>query len=86
MISYQWDSQHTIVQVKDKLRSAGFNVWIDIEEMRGSTLESMASAVESCSVFLMAISRKYFESPNCRAGKPGDITHVKFFDALVNWF
>ncbi|XP_078359598.1 uncharacterized protein LOC144644064 isoform X1 [Oculina patagonica] len=67
MISYQWDCQDTIVQVKDKLRSAGFNVWIDIEEMKGSTLESMASAVECCTVFLMAISRKYFESPNCRA-------------------
>ena len=70
MISYQWDSQETIVQVKDKLRSAGFDVWIDIEEMSGSTLESMASAVECCTFFLMAISRKYFESPNCRAGKP----------------
>jgi len=56
--------------VNDKLRSAGFNVWIDVDEMRGSTLESMASAVEHCTVFLMAISRKYFESPNCRAGKP----------------
>ena len=69
MISYQWDCQDTIIQVKDKLRSAGFNVWIDVEEMRGSTLESMASAVEHCTVFVMAISRKYFESPNCRAGK-----------------
>lgn len=70
MISYQWDCQDTIIQVNDKLRSAGFNVWIDVDEMRGSTLESMASAVEHCTVFLMAISRKYFESPNCRAGKP----------------
>jgi len=70
MISYQWDCQDTIIHLKDKLRSAGFNVWIDVEEMRGSTLESMAFAVEHCNVFLMAISRKYFESPNCRAGKP----------------
>lgn len=67
MISYQWDCQDTIIQVKDKLRSVGFNVWIDVEEMSGSTLETMASAVEHCTVFLMAISRKYFESPNCRA-------------------
>lgn len=70
MISYQWDCQDTIIQVKDELRSVGFNVWIDVEEMSGSTLETMASAVEHCTVFLMAISRKYFESPNCRAGKP----------------
>lgn len=69
MISYQWDSQSTMLQIRDKLRSAGFTVWIDVENMSGSTLESMAAAVENCSVFLMAISRKYFESPNCRSGK-----------------
>lgn len=69
MISYHWDSQPTMLQIRDKLRSAGFTVWIDVENMSGSTLESMAAAVENCSVFLMAISRKYFESPNCRSGK-----------------
>lgn len=72
MISYQWDSQSTMLQIRDKLRSAGFTVWIDVENMSGSTLESMAAAVENCSVFLMAISRKYFESPNCRSGKKGE--------------
>ena len=69
MISYQWDSQSTMLQIRDKLRSAGFTVWIDVENMSGSTLESMAAAVENCSVFLMAISRKYLESPNLRSGK-----------------
>ena len=69
MISYQWDSQPTVLMVSEKLRSAGFSLWIDVENMSGSTLESMASAVENCSVFLMAISQKYLESPNCRSGK-----------------
>ena len=78
MISYQWDCQDTIIQVKEKLRSVGFNVWIDVEEMTGSTLETMASAVEHCTFFLMAISRKYFESPNCRAGKPSEAIHTSW--------
>ena len=69
MISYQWNSQDTVLKVKDRLRAVGFTVWIDVEDMKGSTLESMASAVENCSVFLMAISQKYLESPNCRSGK-----------------
>ena len=69
MISYQWDCQEIILRVKDELRSAGFNVWIDVEKIEGSTLQSMASAVENCAVFVMAVSRKYFESPNCRSGK-----------------
>lgn len=67
MISYQWDCQEIILRVKDELRSAGFNVWIDVEKIEGSTLQSMASAVENCAVFVMAVSRKYFESPNCRS-------------------
>lgn len=69
MISYQWDCQEIVLRVKDELKSAGFNVWIDVENIEGSTLQSMASAVESCMVFVMAVSRKYFESPNCRSGK-----------------
>lgn len=69
MISYQWDCQEIVLRVKDELKSAGFNVWIDVENIEGSTLQSMASAVENCMVFVMAVSRKYFESPNCRSGK-----------------
>lgn len=33
MISYQWDSQATMVQVKDRLRQAGYKVWMDVEHM-----------------------------------------------------
>lgn len=69
MISYQWDCQEIVLRVKDELKSAGFNAWIDVENIEGSTLQSMASAVENCMVFVMAVSRKYFESPNCRSGK-----------------
>ncbi|KAJ7380772.1 hypothetical protein OS493_007150 [Desmophyllum pertusum] len=40
---------------------------MDIDEMGGSTLESMASAVENASVVLVCVSQKYKESPNCRS-------------------
>ena len=33
MISYQWDSQPIMVKVKDKLRQAGYKVWMDVEHM-----------------------------------------------------
>jgi len=33
MISYQWDSQKTVLQIRDRLREAGFKIWIDIENM-----------------------------------------------------
>ena len=41
---------------------------MDVDEMGGSTLESMAKAVENASVVLVCVSQKYKESPNCRSG------------------
>lgn len=68
MISYQWDVQKSMIHVKNELQSQGYKVWMDIDEMGGSTLESMARAVENASVVLMGVSQKYKESPNCRSG------------------
>ncbi|KAJ7380759.1 hypothetical protein OS493_007137 [Desmophyllum pertusum] len=67
MISYQWDVQRLVIQMKNKLQADGYKVWMDIDEMGGSTLESMASAVENASVVLVCVSQKYKESPNCRS-------------------
>ncbi|KAL4228744.1 hypothetical protein ACF0H5_011787 [Mactra antiquata] len=66
MISYQWDSQAVMMKVKDRLRQAGYKVWMDIEHMTGSTLEAMALAVEKSAVILVCMSQKYKDSPNCR--------------------
>ena len=68
MISYQWAVQKLVIQIKNKLQADGFKVWMDIDEMGGSTLESMAKAVENASVILVCVSQKYKESPNCRSG------------------
>ena len=76
MISYQWDVQKLVIQIKNKLQADGFKVWMDIDEMGGSTLESMAKAVENASVVLVCVSQKYKESPNCRSGN--EILEVNF--------
>ena len=68
MISYQWDVQKSMIQLKTQLQAQGYKVWMDIDEMGGSTLESMARAVENASVVLVCVSQKYKESPNCRSG------------------
>ena len=67
MISYQWDSQEVLVKVKNRLQASGYRVWMDLEEMGGSTLETMAKAVENSSVVLVCVSERYKESPNCRS-------------------
>jgi len=67
MISYNWGSQPTVLKIKSYLEKAGFKVWLDLEQMRGSTLEAMATAVESSTIVCICATRKYKNSPNCRA-------------------
>nr|XP_054751810.1 uncharacterized protein LOC129257501 isoform X1 [Lytechinus pictus] len=66
MISYQWGSQPIVLKIRDNLRTAGYQVWLDVDHMHGSTLQAMAEAVEKSYIVLMCISERYKESPNCR--------------------
>jgi len=33
MISYNWGSKETVLEIRDRLKSAGFKCWIDVENM-----------------------------------------------------
>jgi len=67
MISYQWDAQEVLVEVKNKLKASGYRVWMDLEGMSGSTLDTMAKAVEDAAVVLVCVSQRYKESLCCRS-------------------
>jgi hypothetical protein len=66
MVSYCWAQQDVVKRIHASLVKRGYRVWIDIEQMRGSTVESMAAAVETAEVMLIGVSREYKESTNCR--------------------
>eukprot|EP00057_Strongylocentrotus_purpuratus_P012557 XP_011667031.1 PREDICTED: uncharacterized protein LOC105439571 [Strongylocentrotus purpuratus] len=66
ILSYQWDVQKEILAVNELLKANGFEVWIDVEQMGGSTLEAMARAVENAAVVVLCFSEKYKDSPACR--------------------
>ncbi|XP_069046611.1 uncharacterized protein [Lepisosteus oculatus] len=66
MISYQWDNQKTMLKVNKRLQNSGLRLWMDVEQMAGSTLQAMAEAVEQAYAVLICISSKYKESPSCR--------------------
>ncbi|XP_078483665.1 uncharacterized protein LOC100182841 [Ciona intestinalis] len=66
MISYQWDVQPMMLQVRDKLKENKFKVWIDVDRVEGSILSAMADAVENASVVVVAMSEKYKNSNPCR--------------------
>ena len=33
MISYQWNSQERMLKLKDELTKAGYDVWMDVDQM-----------------------------------------------------
>merc|ERR1711969_537416 len=66
MVSYNWDHQHVILRVVVWLQAHGYLVWVDTEQMKGSTVDTMALAVEGSEVMLIGVSRAYKESSNCR--------------------
>eukprot|EP01050_Picozoa_sp_SAG11_P019698 SAG11_NODE_3182_length_2626_cov_1.994460_1_plen_875_part_11 len=66
MVSYCWAQQPVVKRIHAALVCRGYAVWIDVEQMKGSTVDSMALAVEGASVMLMGVSRQYKESTNCR--------------------
>ncbi len=67
MISYNRDTRDLCLRIKEDLEKSGFRVWIDVEEIHGSSLESMAHAVENSLCVLMCMTEKYKMSPYCRA-------------------
>ena len=75
MISYNWEQQPLMLNIRDSLKGCGYKVWIDVDKIGGSTLQAMASAVENSAVILIAVSRKYKESANCRSGNGDGICH-----------
>lgn len=67
MISYNRDSRELCAKIKEELEKSKFKVWIDFEEIHGSSLESMARAVEDSMCVLLCMTEKYKMSPFCRA-------------------
>eukprot|EP01046_Picozoa_sp_COSAG06_P038135 COSAG06_NODE_4376_length_4316_cov_699.869101_1_plen_1195_part_10 len=66
MASYNWDHQEVILRVVTSLQDRGYLVWVDTEQMKGATVDTMALAVEGSEVVLIGVSRAYKESSNCR--------------------
>ena len=67
MISYNTGSRELILKIKEKLEAFNFKIWIDVNDIHGSSLESMAGAIENSFVVLICVSERYRESINCQA-------------------
>jgi hypothetical protein len=66
MVSYNWGHQAVILRIVSALQARGYLMWIDTEQMKGATVDTMALAVEGSVVMLLGVSKAYKESSNCR--------------------
>ena len=67
MISYNSTSRDLCMKIKKNLEKANYKVWIDVENIHGSSLNSMAQAVEESWCVLVCVTEKYRQSVFCRA-------------------
>ena len=66
MISYNWSSGKDLaLRLSKDLKTAGYKVWIDEEEMGIQIHESMEKTVRNSKIILPILSREYEESTNC---------------------
>lgn len=65
MLSYCWDNQRVVHRIHRALRLRGYAVWIDVEQMQGSTVDAMAAAVEASHHVVYAVSQAYKNSSPC---------------------
>jgi hypothetical protein len=67
MLSYQWDSQKTVVKVREGLIRRGLQTWMDIDGgMRSDVYDSMAEGVQNSWVLAAFMTQRYQDSQNCK--------------------
>ena len=66
MISYNHASKPLCMDMYNSLTKDGYNVWIDLKQMHGSTLAAMAQAVEDSDIILYCVTQNYSQSLNCQ--------------------
>ena len=56
MCTDSWDHQPIIERIARTLQHRGYNVWLDIDMMQGSTMDAMSNAVDEADVMLYSVS------------------------------
>ena len=83
MISYSHANKELCYKIHQSLLQANFRVWLDFENMYGSTLHSMATAIESSDMILVGMSHPYKQSVYCRSEAEYAYTRQRHIIPLV---
>ncbi|HAH98073.1 MAG TPA: hypothetical protein DCO70_01960, partial [Verrucomicrobiales bacterium] len=65
-ISYASKDRKRIIELVDRLNSAGVSVWIDQMSIEGATMwsQEIVAAIRNCKVLILAISENSADSEN----------------------
>ncbi|CAL1544853.1 unnamed protein product [Lymnaea stagnalis] len=66
MMSYNSKHRDSVIKVRTALDGKNYKTWMDVSDMRGSSLEKMSEAVENAAAVLICMSPHYKESPYCK--------------------
>lgn len=67
MISYNHNDKTLSHKIFEKLRGDEFDIWLDENEMYGSTMERMAEGVEQSEFLIICMSSTYAGSQACQS-------------------
>ncbi|CAF1053717.1 unnamed protein product [Rotaria sordida] len=67
MISYSHSDRQLCYQIHERLVHDGFSVWIDRDNMYGTTMVAMAEAIENSEFVLICMSDTYKQSVYCQS-------------------
>ncbi|CAF1635126.1 unnamed protein product, partial [Didymodactylos carnosus] len=67
MISYSHSDKDLCYQIQERLVKEKYGVWLDRDNLYGSTMEAMADAIENAEFVLLCMSDTYKQSAYCRS-------------------
>ena len=67
MISYSHSNKELCHQIHQRLLQSNYRVWIDLQNMYGSTFQSMAQGIEASEIILICMSNPYKQSAYCQS-------------------
>ena len=83
MISYSHSNKDLCHQIHQNLIQLKYRVWIDLENMHGSTFQSMAHGIEASEMILVCMSNPYKQSAYCQSEAEYAYTRRRYIIPLL---
>lgn len=65
MFTYNWANMDQVDRIKIELEKLGYKIWLDRDQMIGSSFEKTAEGINKSELILMCVSERYKSNYNC---------------------